>query len=104
MKLKELYEYMNSQAPTPENYVNALKDHGYYKEPTLKANEGYILVKYHPEFDEAAYSTLGDAKKAAPTQREHHWIIYDAKSGNPVKIPDWESADAYWSWAKRPGY
>lgn len=100
--LRELFEYFND--PTHRGYTEYLKDRGYFKSPVLKGKKGYVLKNYHPEENEKSFSTLSAAREAAPTEREHHWQIFDVDSKKVVSEPDWVEGDAYRDWAHKPGY
>lgn len=99
MRLNELY----AGTPTPKSYTDYLKKKGYYKQPNLKGKNGYVLKNFHPEEDEVAYKTHADAKKAAPKERDHHWLIFAVSSGEPVDCPDWVEGDSHLDWQHKQG-
>ena len=93
--LRELY---TTCAPTMDDYTEFLKDRGMWREPRHKGKNGFLVIKYHPEDEEKAYTSLEDAKNACPRGRGNHWQVIDLRDGNVAAMPDWVTADAYLNW------
>lgn len=94
MKLQEICQPYSGSYRNNEEYSRYLKSEG-YKIPEIKNKMGFVLVSYYPEESEKSFKTLGDAEYAAPKKRNNHWQIFDGKSGDIVKEPEWIESDQY---------